>query len=75
MLETKLSTLNVAGVCTLLHRIEDLNGAALSNYKRIIQDNNINGRVLLHCDLDELKKVYNYLFKSVAFRIITIINF
>ncbi|XP_025831088.1 kinase D-interacting substrate of 220 kDa B-like [Agrilus planipennis] len=57
ILETKLSSLNVAGVCDLLSNIPDLHAAALESYSKVIQENNISGRVLLHCDLDELKKI------------------
>lgn len=57
LLETKLSTLSVDGICQLLNKIDDLQGAQVSRYISTIQSNNINGRVLLYCDLDELKKV------------------
>lgn len=53
----KLSTLSVNGVCDLLGKIEDLSPAQAARYKNVIRENNINGRVLLHCDLQELKKV------------------
>ncbi|XP_018570623.1 kinase D-interacting substrate of 220 kDa B isoform X3 [Anoplophora glabripennis] len=62
VLETRLSALNVEGVCKLLSKMEDLNPAALPNYIKIIKENNINGRVLLHCDLDELKKLLSMSF-------------
>lgn len=57
VLETKLSTLNVDGVCDLLTKIDDMSSSFLPSYTSVIRENNINGRVLLHCDLDELKKV------------------
>lgn len=53
----KLSTLNVEGVCKLLSKIEDLKPESLSHYIQTIKEQNINGRVLLHCDLEDLKKV------------------
>lgn len=53
------------GVCKLLNKIEDLNPAALKQYMDLIKQNNINGRVLLHCDLDELKKVLTKLNKKL----------
>ncbi|KAB0794943.1 hypothetical protein PPYR_11782 [Photinus pyralis] len=62
ILETKLSQLNVDGVCKLLSKIEDLDLNAITKYKQVIKDNNINGRVLLHCDLSELKKLLNMNF-------------
>lgn len=57
VMDTKLSTLTVEGVCKLLSKIEDMNSTSLKEYTEVIKQNNINGRVLLHCDLDELKKV------------------
>ncbi|KRT81831.1 hypothetical protein AMK59_5196 [Oryctes borbonicus] len=57
VLDIKLSTLNVEGVCKLLDNLEDLSTTAAANYKSVLRENNINGRVLLHCDLDELKKL------------------
>jgi ankyrin repeat-rich membrane spanning protein len=57
VLETKLSTLNVDGVCDLLTKIDDVSSSFLPSYTSVIRENNINGRVLLHCDLDELKRV------------------
>lgn len=61
-MDVKLSTLNVDGVCKLLNKIEDINSTAVKQYTDIIRDNNINGRVLLHCDLDELKKLLHMSF-------------
>lgn len=62
VLDVKLSTLSVDGVCKLLSKIEDLNAAAVKQYVEVIRQNNINGRVLLHCDLDELKKLLKMTF-------------
>lgn len=61
ILETRLSTLNVEGVCKLLSKMEDLKPEALSMYVQTIKEQNINGRVLLHCDLDDLKKVISFM--------------
>lgn len=58
MLETRLSTLNVDGICKLFTKIDDLQASAINTYIKVVKENNINGRVLLHCDLDELKKVF-----------------
>ncbi|KAK7871770.1 hypothetical protein R5R35_014036 [Gryllus longicercus] len=55
--DVKLSSLSVEGVCNVLSKIEDLNPSMANQYTALIQENNINGKVLLHCDLDELKKV------------------
>lgn len=57
ILEIKLSSLSVNGVCDLIDKIESLNSIQAPIYKQAIKENNINGRVLLHCDLQELKKV------------------
>lgn len=56
-METKLSTLSVDGVCKLLNKVEEMDAASLKQYTDVIKQNNVNGRVLLHCDLGELKKV------------------
>ncbi|XP_060527661.1 kinase D-interacting substrate of 220 kDa B isoform X3 [Cylas formicarius] len=57
-----LSNLNVEGVCKLLSKIRDLSQNALPEYVKLIRDNNINGKVLLHCDLDDLKALLNMSF-------------
>lgn len=62
-MEIKLSSLSVNGVCDLIDKIENLNSIQAPIYKQAIKENNINGRVLLHCDLQELKKVIFYLLR------------
>ncbi|XP_024945713.1 kinase D-interacting substrate of 220 kDa isoform X2 [Cephus cinctus] len=62
ILDIRLSSLSVNGVCDLLEKIEDLNANQVSRYKNVIRDNNISGRVLLHCDMQELKKVLKMSF-------------
>ncbi|XP_012282604.1 kinase D-interacting substrate of 220 kDa isoform X3 [Orussus abietinus] len=62
ILDTKLSSLSVQGICDLVDRIEDLNPSQTQQYKNLIKENNVNGRVLLHCDLQELKKVLRMSF-------------
>ncbi|XP_011053650.1 PREDICTED: kinase D-interacting substrate of 220 kDa isoform X1 [Acromyrmex echinatior] len=62
ILEIKLSSLSVNGVCDLIDKIESLNLIQTPIYKQAIKENNINGRVLLHCDLQELKKVFKMTF-------------
>lgn len=49
-------------MCKLLDKIEDLNIPSVQDYVNIIKINNINGRVLLHCDLEELKKLLKMSF-------------
>ncbi|XP_026671715.1 kinase D-interacting substrate of 220 kDa B isoform X3 [Ceratina calcarata] len=62
ILEIRLPSLTVNGVCELIDRIESINPNMTSQYKQVIKENNINGRVLLHCDLEELKKVVKMSF-------------
>jgi len=57
IIDTKLSELSVDGVCQLFSKIPDINSNQVATYTALIRENNVNGRVLLHCDLDELKKV------------------
>lgn len=56
-MEIRLSSLTVNGICDLIDRIESINPNQAPQYKQVIKENNVNGRVLLHCDLQELKKV------------------
>ncbi|KAK3930848.1 Kinase D-interacting substrate of 220 kDa [Frankliniella fusca] len=60
--EMKLSELSVDGVCQMFSKIPDINPTQVARYTGIIREHNINGRVLLHCDLDELKKVLKMSF-------------
>ncbi|XP_070172174.1 kinase D-interacting substrate of 220 kDa B isoform X3 [Polyergus mexicanus] len=62
ILETKVSSLSVNGVCDLIDKIDSLNSTQAPTYKQVVKENNINGRVLLHCDLQELKKVFKMTF-------------
>lgn len=49
--------MGVSEICDLLDKIEGFNINQAPQYKNVIRDNNINGKVLLHCDMQELKKV------------------
>lgn len=60
--ETRLSQLTVDGVCNLLRKMDELNPTALPDYFSVIKEHNINGKVLLHCDLDDLKEVIMIFF-------------
>ncbi|XP_034241377.1 kinase D-interacting substrate of 220 kDa B isoform X3 [Thrips palmi] len=60
--DMKLSELSVDGVCQMFSKIPDINSSQVARYTSIIKEHNINGRVLLHCDLDELKKVLKMSF-------------
>ncbi|XP_017838266.1 kinase D-interacting substrate of 220 kDa isoform X2 [Drosophila busckii] len=54
ILQTRLTDLTVEGVISLLERLDDLK-PALSKLAPILRDNAINGRVLKHCELSDLK--------------------
>ncbi|XP_076752387.1 ankyrin repeat-rich membrane spanning isoform X2 [Xylocopa sonorina] len=62
ILEIRLSSLTVNGVSELIDRMDSINPNQAPQYKQVIKENNINGRVLLHCDLQELKKVLKMAF-------------
>ncbi|KAG8179070.1 hypothetical protein JTE90_010099 [Oedothorax gibbosus] len=53
--QERLSSLSVVGIAELLRSQEKLNKKKLESYIEVIEDNNINGQVLLTCDLKELK--------------------
>jgi len=56
ILQTKLTDLTVEGVISLLERIEDMK-PALPKLAPVLRENAINGRVLKHCDMPDLKSV------------------
>uniref|UniRef100_A0AAX7TX55 KAP NTPase domain-containing protein n=1 Tax=Astatotilapia calliptera TaxID=8154 RepID=A0AAX7TX55_ASTCA len=51
-----LSSLNTDAVCERLRQLEGIDPTMLPQYTSTIKKANINGRVLTHCNLDELKK-------------------
>ena len=53
----KLGRLSVEGVCDLLSYLPNFKGTSAEVYQDAIRRNNITGRVLLCCDLNELKGV------------------
>ncbi|KRF80420.1 kinase D-interacting substrate of 220 kDa isoform X3 [Drosophila virilis] len=61
ILQTKLTDLTVEGVISLLERIEDLK-PTLQKLAPVLRDNAINGRVLKHCELTDLKAVLGLSF-------------
>ncbi|KAL5286345.1 KIDINS220 family protein [Megaselia abdita] len=61
ILHTNLSDLSVEGVVVMLGRIDDLK-PALTKLTNVLQENAISGRVLKHCDLNELKSVMGLSF-------------
>ncbi|KFM79131.1 Kinase D-interacting substrate, partial [Stegodyphus mimosarum] len=60
--QEKLSSLSVSGIADLLRSQEKLNKKKLESYIHAIEENNINGQVLLTCDLKELKETLNMSF-------------
>ncbi|XP_014670643.1 PREDICTED: kinase D-interacting substrate of 220 kDa-like isoform X2 [Priapulus caudatus] len=57
MPDKRLSSMTVEEVCEAFKNVEAVSQPNLQNYLSLIADNNVNGQVLLMCDLDELKKV------------------
>ncbi|XP_076046532.1 ankyrin repeat-rich membrane spanning isoform X4 [Oratosquilla oratoria] len=53
----KLSLLTIDGLFELFSKVEGVSEPMLPNYKEKFYEHNINGKVLTHCDLDDLKKV------------------
>lgn len=58
-MHVRLSKLSVEGLVSLLVDIEELE-PSIDKLTKALQDNAISGRVLLHCDLMELKSVRGY---------------
>ncbi|KAM9466731.1 kinase D-interacting substrate of 220 kDa B isoform 3-T5 [Clarias gariepinus] len=67
-----LSSLSTDGVCDRLRQIEGLDSSMTEQYITTIKKANVNGRVLCHCQLEELKKEMNmnfgdwHLFKAMV---------
>lgn len=53
----KLSQRSVEDVCELITRATDIGQESAVKYTGLMRANNISGKVLLHCDLNELKAV------------------
>ncbi|XP_067132401.1 kinase D-interacting substrate of 220 kDa B isoform X2 [Centruroides vittatus] len=60
--QQKLSTLSLEGVINVISSLENINKNKLSEYSKVVTQNNINGLVLLTCDLNELKDVLKMSF-------------
>lgn len=52
-----MSTWTVTEVCDILGRLEGVNMRNVAKYKSALEENNITGLVLMHCDLQELKPI------------------
>uniref|UniRef100_A0A1L8DIU7 Uncharacterized protein n=1 Tax=Nyssomyia neivai TaxID=330878 RepID=A0A1L8DIU7_9DIPT len=59
--QIRLSKLNVSGLSDLLQQIDELR-PALDNLLPALSQHSISGRVLMHCDLQELKNLLNLSF-------------
>ncbi|XP_043534206.1 kinase D-interacting substrate of 220 kDa-like isoform X2 [Chiloscyllium plagiosum] len=68
-----LSSMNVDAICEKLRQLEGIDQTMLFQYVSTIRKANINGRVLIQCNLDELKKELNMnfgdwqLFRNMVF--------
>nr|XP_045615687.1 kinase D-interacting substrate of 220 kDa B-like isoform X5 [Procambarus clarkii] len=60
--DKKLSSLTIEGLFHVFSKVEGVSTTLISSYKERFIEHNINGKVLLHCDLDDLKKVLNMNF-------------
>lgn len=61
MLHVQLTKLSVEGLTALLKEIEELE-SAFDRLSEALQANAISGRVLMHCDLNELKSLLGLSF-------------
>lgn len=59
---SSLSQMNMQSVCDMLSKVDGISQQLLPRYQQSIQENNITGRVLLTCNLDELGKVLDMKF-------------
>lgn len=70
--QVRLSELTVESLCSVLTLIEDLKSTS-ERLGLLLQQNAINGRVLMHCDLMELKSVrrheYTETHRHVTFNV------
>ncbi|XP_071550191.1 uncharacterized protein Arms isoform X4 [Panulirus ornatus] len=60
--DKKLSSLTIESLFEIFSKVEGVSATMLPSYKDRFVEHNINGKVLLHCDLDDLKKVLNMNF-------------
>lgn len=67
--EANLSELSTDGVISLLERIEDLKPAQKDLIPKL-REHSINGRVLKHCDLNDLKDVNIILVSIFMFQLL-----
>jgi len=57
-----LSFMSVNDVCKLLSKLDGINKKYLQNYQDSVIENNISGRILVSCELSEVKQVLEMKF-------------
>jgi hypothetical protein len=55
--ETKLTGMSVDGLCDFLNSVDDLSPGTVTALQKSLKENNIGGKVLALCELNELKQV------------------
>ncbi|XP_059471713.1 kinase D-interacting substrate of 220 kDa isoform X2 [Neocloeon triangulifer] len=60
--EAKLSGMSVDGFCDFLNSVDDLSPGTVTALQKSLKENNIGGKVLALCELNELKQVLNLNF-------------
>ncbi|XP_068222822.1 kinase D-interacting substrate of 220 kDa B-like isoform X3 [Palaemon carinicauda] len=60
--DKKLSTLSIEGLFEIFSKVDGVSIGLLPTYKERLIEHNINGKVLLHCNLDDLKQVLHMNF-------------
>ncbi|KAL7648710.1 UNVERIFIED_CONTAM: hypothetical protein RMT77_000617 [Armadillidium vulgare] len=60
--DKKLSSLSIDEAFHLFEKVEGVSVNMLPTYKEKLLENNINGKVLLHCNLDDLKQILKMTF-------------
>ena len=59
-------------LCELLNTVVGLNSEQLLKYQTNFRANNINGKVLAHCDLDDLKKVRYWVVLRALMKVVLV---
>lgn len=60
--QANLASLTIEDVCKQVAELEGLDQRQISTYQTVITQNNINGKVLATCDLNELGQIMNMTF-------------
>ncbi|CAL4079845.1 unnamed protein product, partial [Meganyctiphanes norvegica] len=71
--EKKLTAMDIDDLCEILAKVNGISESSLPAYKKSLMESNINGKVLMHCNLEDLKKVLNMSFGDwELFRMMTL---